>query len=417
MDGDGASGRASMVVDDPSGSVGDTQEDVPETEVREWQRRWPPAAYLVRATAAIALTLLTISAARSAADILVLVLIAGVLAIGMDPIVEALRRRGLGRGGAVALVALGVTLVLGLFALLVLPPLVRQVAELANDVPAIARRLQARQDWVGAYARANDVQSQVQTFIADLPARVAASFGTVMGVAGTVGTTLFKVLTVAVLTVYLMLVLPGIRRTATLLVDPDQRDRAERVVDRSLDRIGGYVSGNLVTSLVCGVATLVALLLFGIPFAFPLGMWAGLADLIPAVGSYLGAIPAIVIGLMVSPWVGAGVAVFFVLYQQFENYVIVPRVMRDAVNLSPASVIISTLVGGSLAGFAGALLALPVAATAKVVILEVWLRDRTQEGDPLARQRLREERRAERDAARQPPLGGRARRWLIDRLK
>ncbi|MGE5226400.1 MAG: AI-2E family transporter [Planctomycetaceae bacterium] len=405
-------GRAALAADDPSGSTGATED-----HAQEWERRWPPAAYLVRATAAIALTLLTISAARSAADILVLVVIAGVLAIGMDPIVEGLQRRGLGRGRAVALVVLGVTVVLGLFALLVLPPLVRQIAELANDVPAIARRLQARQDWVGTYARANDVQSQVQAFIADLPTRVAASFGTVLGVAGTVGATLFKVLTVAVLTVYLMLALPGIRRTATLLVDPDHRDRAERVVDRSLDRIGGYVSGNLVTSLVCGVTTLVALLLFGVPFAFPLAMWAGLADLIPAVGSYLGAIPAIVVGLIVSPWIGVGVAVFFVLYQQFENYVIVPRVMQDAVNLSPASVIISTLVGGSLAGFAGALLALPVAATMKVVVLEVWLRDRMREGDPLARQRLREERVAEREASLQLPFGGRVRSWVMDRLK
>ena len=409
---DDTSGRASVTADTANGPFGATEDDP-----AEWERRWPPAAYLVRATAAVALTLLTISAARSAADILVLVVIAGVLAIGMDPIVEALQRRGLGRGGAVGLVALGVTVVLGVFALLVLPPLVRQIAELANDVPAIARRLQARQDWIGTYARANDVQSQVQTFIADLPARVAASFGTVLGVAGTVGTTLFKVLTVAVLTVYLMLALPGIRRTATLLVDPDHRDRADRVVDRSLDRIGGYVSGNLVTSLVCGVTTLVALLLFGVPFAFPLAMWAGLADLIPAVGSYLGAIPAIVVGLIVSPWVGVALAVFFVLYQQFENYVIVPRVMRDAVNLSPASVIISTLVGASLAGFAGALLALPVAATMKVVVLEVWLRDRMREGDTLARQRLREEREAERDAARRSPLGGRVRGWVLERLK
>jgi predicted PurR-regulated permease PerM len=146
-------------------------------------------------------------------------------------------------------------------------------------------------------------------------------------------------------------------------------------------------------------------------------MWAGLADLIPAVGSYLGAIPAIVVGLIVSPWVGVALAVFFVLYQQFENYVIVPRVMRDAVNLSPASVIISTLVGASLAGFAGALLALPVAATMKVVVLDVWLRDRMREGDTLARQRLREEREAERDAARRSPLGGRVRGWVLERLK
>jgi len=245
---------------------------------------------------------------------------------------------------------------------------------------------------------------------------VAASFGTVMGVAGRVGATVFKTITVVILTIYFMLALPGMRRAVTILVHPKDRDRAERVTDRSIERIGGYVSGNLVTSVVCGVVSLVALLLFGIPFAFPLAMWAGLADLIPAVGSYLGAIPAIVVGLIVSPWIGLGVAVYFVLYQQFENYVIVPRVMKNAVNLSPAAVVIATLVGASLGGFAGALLALPVAATLKVLIFEVWLRDRMREGDPLARERLTEERKAERDAAREASRRARMRRRVLGRL-
>jgi predicted PurR-regulated permease PerM len=219
-----------------------------------------------------------------------------------------------------------------------------------------------------------------------------------------------------ILTIYFMLALPGMRRAVAILVNPKDRDRAERVTDRSIERIGGYVSGNLVTSLVCGVVSLVALLLFGVPFAFPLAMWAGLADLIPAVGSYLGAIPAIAVGLIVSPWIGLGVAVYFVLYQQFENYVIVPRVMKNAVNLSPAAVVIATLVGASLGGFAGALLALPVAATMKVMVFEVWLRDRMREGDPLARERLTEERRAERDAAREASRRARMRRRILGRL-
>lgn len=389
---------------------------LPDPEAPAWERRWPPASYVVRSTAAIALTLLAISAARSAVGIVVLVAIAGVLAVGMDPIVERLQGRGLSRGGAVAAVTLSVAAAVSLFALLILPPLVRQISELAGDVPTFVRRLQTRQDWIGSYARANDVQGRVQSFIADLPGRVAASFGTVLGVAGRVGATLFEAITVVILTIYFMLTLPGMRRSVTMLVSPESRERAERVTDRSIERIGGYVSGNLVTSLVCGVVTLVALLLFGIPFAFPLAMWAGLADLIPAVGSYLGAIPAIAVALFVSPWLGVGVAVYFVAYQQFENYVIVPRVMKNAVNLSPAAVIISTLVGASLGGFAGALLALPAAAILKVVILEVWLRDRMREGDPLARERVQEERRAEREASRAASARARVRRRILGRL-
>jgi predicted PurR-regulated permease PerM len=126
----------------------------------------------------------------------------------------------------------------------------------------------------------------------------------------------------------------------------------------------------------------VALAVTGVPFAVPLAVWAGLADLIPAVGAYLGAAPAIIVAFFSSPRDGLIVLVYFLVYQQVENYLIVPRVMKGAVDLSPAAVVISTLVGGSLAGFAGALLALPVAATVKVVVRDVWLADRLSSAPP-----------------------------------
>jgi predicted PurR-regulated permease PerM len=116
-----------------------------------------------------------------------------------------------------------------------------------------------------------------------------------------------------------------------------------------------------------------------VPFAAALGMWVGLADLIPTVGATLGAIPAVAVAFL-GGTVSDGIAtvIFFVVYQQFENYFIVPRVMKKAVDLSPALVIVSVLIGGGLAGFAGALIALPVAAAAKVVIRDVWLRGRIE---------------------------------------
>ena len=165
-----------------------------------------------------------------------------------------------------------------------------------------------------------------------------------------------------------------------------------------IEKIGGYVGGNLITSGVCGLASMFALLVLGVPFAIPLAMWAGVADLIPQVGSYLGAAPAVLIGFLQSPLKGVLVLVYFILYQQFENYFLVPRVMKDAVDLSPAAVIISTLIAGSLLGFAGALLALPVAATIKVVIYDVWLRDRVEAGDELAREHVEEKAEADEKA-------------------
>ena len=147
------------------------------------------------------------------------------------------------------------------------------------------------------------------------------------------------------------------------------------MIDDSVKKIGGYVSGNLATSAVCGVLTIVALLVIRVPYAVPLGMWAGVADLIPQVGSYLGAIPAVLVALIKGPAYGIAAVLYFIAYQQFENYLLAPRIYQNSIDLSPAAVIVSTLIGGSLAGFAGALLALPVAATIKVVTHDIMFVD------------------------------------------
>lgn len=352
---------------------------------------WPPLRYWAKVTLVVVGTIAALALARSVLDILILILISMVLAIGMEPILERLTGLGLARGWAVLAVLMTFAALVVLFGLLIVPTLIHQASGLGDDVPRYLDGLERRGDWLGNYMRTNHVTDQVKGFIQDLPQRAADSFGTILSLAGRVGTILFGVLTVAVLSIYFMLSLPSMRRTALILVRPRNRRRASTVVDSSIQRIGGYVVGNLITSVVCGAASLVALLVLGVPFAVPLALWAGLADLIPAVGSFLGAAPAILVAFVQSPVSGVLTLIYFIAYQQFENYVLVPRVMRNAVKLSPAAVIIATLVGGSLAGLAGALLALPVAATIKVVLIEVWLRERVAAGDRLAKERVEAE--------------------------
>jgi predicted PurR-regulated permease PerM len=383
----------------------------------DWRTRWPPMSYWVRVTATAWLTLYVLAAANSVLNILILVLIAAVLAIGLDPAVRRLVATDMRRGVAVALIFLAFAAFIFLFGLLVVPPLAHQVTGLANDVPGYAQDLSSRNDWIGSYFREHDVTTTVQNFIETLPERIRGSFHTILGVAGRVGSLLFNIVTVAILTIYFMLSLPSMRSTIALVFPTSRRDRAARVIDRSLEKIGGYVYGNVITSLICGVMALVALLILGVPFAVPLAMWAGLADLIPAVGSYLGAIPAILVAFFVSPVRGLITLAYFVGYQQFENYVLVPRVMKNAVNLSPAAVIISTLIGGSLFGFAGALLALPVAATVKVVIFETWLRDRGSRGDQLAMAHVDAEVRADAEAKADARERAAQRRRLMERIR
>jgi predicted PurR-regulated permease PerM len=341
-----------------------------------WHQRWPPMSYWAKWTVTVLVTAAVLAAARSVLNILVLVLVAAVFAIGLDPAVRILERLGMRRGIAVVAIFFVMLLFLLLFALLVVPPLVREATGLANDIPRIIAGLQKRQDWIGRFVRNTDLPTKLSDLTKELPQKASQSFQTILGVTKGVASVIFNVLTIAILMIYFLLSLPRMRAVSGLLFSPERREVGERVLSESLSKIGGFVTGNLLTSLIAGVAAAIAFVISGVPFAIALAMWVAIADLIPAVGATLGAIPAIAVGFSQSFVVGLVMVVYFIVYQQVENYFIVPRIMKDAVDLSPAAVIVSTLIGGSLAGFAGALLALPVGATIKVIVNDLWLRER-----------------------------------------
>ena len=407
--------------------VTDTDPAAPSTATADadregWRLRWPPMSYWVRVLLTITAVSAVLAALWSVINIVILVLMAAVLAIGLDPAVRRIERQGKSRGRAVTLIFLGALAVVIAFAWLVLPPLVSQVGELADDIPGYVDRLSQRDDALGRYVRENDVAERLQVFVEDLPRKITNSFGTIVGVAGKVGGAIFNVFTVAILTIYFMLSLPRMRKTAAVAFDPASRQRAEDVMDQAISRIGGYVAGILTTASIAGTSALVffsilGLVGVGIPFAVPLAVFSGLAGLVPAVGAYIGAAPAVIVGFFQSGLTGVLILVYFIVYQQVENYVVQPRIMKNAVNLSPAAVIISTLVFGSLAGFAGAVLALPAAATIKVVIVEVFLRGRVAEGDPVAQEKLEEHARAAAEAEAEARARARARRRLVQRLR
>lgn len=379
-------------------------------------------SYWVRWLLTLAAVATILAAVWSVFNIVVLVLLAAVLAIGLDPAVRRIERLGRSRGRAVALIFLAAIGIVVLFMWLVIPPLVAQVGELADDVPGYVERLSQRDDAIGRYFQEEDVAERLRTFIADLPERISSSFGTILGVAKGVTSTIFNVLTVAILTVYFMLSLPRMRRTAAVAFAPESRDRAEAVMDQAVSRIGGYVAGILTTAAIAGISalaffTILNLFDVGVPFAVPLAVWAALAGLIPAIGAYIGAAPAVIVGFLTSGPTGVLIVVYFVVYQQIENYAIQPRIMKNAVNLSPAAVVVATLVFGSLGGFAGAVLALPLAATIKVVIVEVFLRSRVAEGDAAAAATLHEHDKAEAEAEADARARAASRRRFLRRVK
>lgn len=346
----------------------------------EWRGRWPPVSYWIRTTVAVVLTYFVLRQAVIVRDVLILILIAAVLAVGLDPAVRRLERWRIGRGLAVAIIFLAAIAFVGLFLALVVPPLVEEVQGLAADIPDYVERLSKQQGWLGDFVRDRDLAEELKKLTERLPALASASFGTILGFTRGVASAIFNTLTIAILTVYFLLAMPRIRTTSVLLFAPHRRERAGRVLGEALRRIGGYVSGNLITSAVAGVSALVLLWILGVPFAGALAMWVAITDLIPAVGATLGAIAAVTVAFFSSTGDGVASLIYFIAYQQLENYLIVPRVMKEAVDLSPAAVVVSTLIGGSLAGFAGVLLALPVAAAIKVIVNDVWMRGRVAAG-------------------------------------
>jgi predicted PurR-regulated permease PerM len=343
-------------------------------------RRWPPMGYYAR----IALTVMAVSAGVSVVllaawavrNILVLILVAAVLAIGLDPAVRRLQKWRVPRGWAVAAIFLATLGFLILFFALVIPPLVREVTGLAKDIPTYIEKLRHSNGFFGDLQRKYDIAGKLEDLTRNLPKVAGSSFKTILGLTKSVGAVIFNLLTITILTIYFLMALPRTRTTAVRLFPPRRRERGGELMGESLERVGGYVSGNIAVSVIAGVCAWIALAIIGVPFAVALAMWVAIADLIPTVGATLGAVVAVIVAAFSSIPDAIATAIYFIVYQQVENYVIVPRVMKQAIDLSPAAVIIAVLIGGSLAGFAGALLALPVAAIIKVVIRELWLEDR-----------------------------------------
>ena len=338
--------------------------------------RLPPMSHYAKATVVIVVTLAVLAAAWDVRNILLLVLVAAVLAIGLDPAVRRLERVRIRRGWAVFLIFFATVAFIAAFIALVIPPLLRQVTKLASDIPGYIDRLRHSNGFFGDLERKYQIAEKLQDLTKKLPTVAGSSIKTILGLTKSVGAIIFNLLTITILTIYFLMSLPRAKEQAIALFPPRERARGGHLLGESLDRVGGYVSGNITISVIAGVTAYVALRIMGIPFAIALAMWVAIADLIPSVGATLGAVAAVIVAAFSSIADMVGTIVYFILYQQFENYFIAPRVMRHAVDLSPAAVIVSVLIGGSLAGFAGALLALPIGAVIKVVINELYVKER-----------------------------------------
>jgi len=326
-----------------------------------------------------ATTVIGLYALYTVRAILVRILIALFIAVSLDPAVRALARRGVRRGVAVTLIFL---LALGLaagFLISVIPPLVTQFRNLTDDLPDYLHRLQANS---AQFRELNDryhVSDQLQGLVGSLPGRLGSG---VLGFTSRVFGAVFNSLTVLVFTIYFMADMPRIRTGVVRLFPVDRRPRARQVVDLVVDKVGGYMIGNIIISLIAGLASFIAFSLLGVPFVVPLAFVVALCDLIPMIGATLGAVIGVTVALFSTGlWpTTVLVAAFFIAYQQLENYLIAPRVLKTTVELGAAAVLIAGLIGATVLGLVGALMAIPVAAAFNVLLNERLLAHETAAG-------------------------------------
>jgi predicted PurR-regulated permease PerM len=333
-------------------------------------QRFPAMAYWARVTLTIAIVLGVLAAAWVVRSILMLVLVTTILALGLDPQVRWLQRRRVPRGWAVTIIALSAVVLLALFAWQVIPVAVREVRALAEDFPLYLARLRRSTGFLGTLEARLHLSDRLQQASSRLP---DLAVGKIPSLAAGLGSAIANTLIVSVLTIYTLLNLEHSRETARTIVGRRDAERNRRILDRSVERIGAYVSGNIFISVITGVSAFVALEILRVPFAAALAVWVAIADLIPGIGATLGAVVCIVVALFTSLTDAMVLTIYFVVYQRIENYLILPRVMGKAIDLSAPTVIVTLLIGSGLAGLTGALIALPIVAVLKVVVEELWL--------------------------------------------
>jgi len=309
----------------------------------------------------------------SLSGVLTLVGVAAFLAIGLDPVVRILQRRGLSRGLSVAVVFLGVLLIFGGFIAAVVPTVISQAGELTNSLPDTIDNLR-RSSWIqqldADYGIISNASTQLRQRLSD-GGTVMSLFGGILGAGRAVLSGFVSTFTVLVLTLYFLASLHTIAEAGYRMVPASRRPRVRALGDEIIRRIGGYVAGQVAVATINAVCTFILLTILDVPYSLVLSITVGILGIIPLVGATLGAVIVVLVGLFQSWQVGVIIAIYYLIYQQLENYVIAPRIMSRTVSVPGAVALIAALAGAALLGVLGALIAIPIAAAILLVLQEV----------------------------------------------
>ncbi|MEV6020176.1 AI-2E family transporter [Streptomyces sp. NPDC051997] len=334
---------------------------------RERGRSWVTVGFGLGLGASLAW--LAVQTVLRVSSMLTLLLLAVFVAISLEPLVAWFTRRGLRRGWAVAIVLTGFVVVLGGFLALVIPPVTNEVSSLVDAVPGWLQQVHDHQSALGRLEDRYHVVEKAKQQIGSGDGATGLAGG-VLGAGQMVLSTLTSTAIVITVTLYCMAALPAIKQFCYRFVAVSRRERVEGVAEEIMNRIGKFMLGNLVTSGIAGLATFAWCVATGVPYAAALGIFTALMDLIPIVGSTLAGIVVSLVALSVSLPIAIATAVFYVVFRVAEDYLIVPRAMKFAVDVHPLVTVLAVLVGGALLGIIGALVAIPAAVAVGLVLDE-----------------------------------------------
>jgi predicted PurR-regulated permease PerM len=304
-----------------------------------------------------------------------LIVVAIFLTLALDPIVSFLTRRNIKRPAAVAIVFAGVVIVFTLLGLLVVPPVVDQGTQLVQEAPSyvnhvldsrVVRQVDRDYHLVDKISQEFNKRITDSTFLSQV-------FGGVLGAGRAVLTGVFQFFTVLILTLFFLANLPKVKGAAYGIVPASRRPRVISLSEEIMRRTGSYAIGQVAVATINACFSWLMMTIVGIPYAAVLAVLVGVLGLVPMVGASLGAGLVCTVALFDEPRKAIIALIYYIVYQQVENYVVVPRIMQRTVSVPGAVTVVAALAGGTLLGILGALLAIPIAAGLLLLYEEVLL--------------------------------------------
>ena len=343
--------------------------------------RGVPLAAILVTVAVVVLTYLAGKLAYRLRDVILMILVAGFLAVILNPLVVALQRwRIRRRGWAVTVVIVWATVVfIGLLAAFGYP-LTNGLTHFSHQLPSYVQSAEHGSGWIGHLVQRFHLQAWVNHNAPKLQSLGATLAKPALTVGKGAASLLATLGTVFALVVLFLLEGPKMRRGLLQLMSPDRAAYSTRVAHQVSQSVTGYAFGNLLTSLIAGLVVFVTLTVLGVPFPLLWALWVALVDFLPMIGGALAGIPTVLFALSHSLTAGIVTAAAFIAYQQIENHVLNPVIMSRTVNVNPLLVLVSILIGSSIGdwfggyfgAFVAALLSIPCAAALQVVVREIW---------------------------------------------